>query len=285
MKRVGLVILNYNDSGRTIELLDKIAEYNVWCKIVVVDNKSTDNSVEILKKHTYDNVDVIESEKNGGYSYGNNYGAKYLIDHYNVDICIIANPDVQVTEEVIYKMVNGIENEGYSAVAPIMLDKDGNYTSRSYRHKGFYQDVWDYLIPIHFRKKNESFIMSADASEIVAVQMIPGSLFAISTEALKKINYLDEDVFLYCEERILAERLRCQNLQLGLLKNQSFVHLHVDSQDYVARIRQMERVNRARMYYYNKYQNIGMIKSILLKGTMTWHMFWYKRYIRKSGIR
>lgn len=287
MSRVGLVILNYNDSERTIELLDEIAEYDVWDKIVVVDNKSTDNSFEILKKCTYEKVDVIESRRNGGYSYGNNFGIKYLDAHYNIDICVIANPDIRVAEEVIHKMVRVIGDGGrYSATAPVMLDKNGKYTLNAYKRRGYYQDVWEYLVPMQYPKKQHGQFLSnrarTDFAEIVPVHMLPGSLFAIAIDALKKINYLDEGVFLYCEERILAERMHRYDLHLGLLINESYTHLHEETRDCISQIRQMERVNSARIYYYKKYRKTGLVKLAILKGTMAWHLFWYKKYIKKS---
>lgn len=49
------------------------------------------------------------SDKNGGYSYGNNYGAFYLIDKYMVDILVIANPDVEFTEAFLIRIVQDTE--------------------------------------------------------------------------------------------------------------------------------------------------------------------------------
>lgn len=48
--------------------------------ILVVDNFSTDNSVQLLSDIISEKVEVIVSNKNGGYGAGNNYGIKYLID-------------------------------------------------------------------------------------------------------------------------------------------------------------------------------------------------------------
>ncbi len=49
---VGLscVILNYNDAETTEKLVKQIVDYKVLHQIIVVDNASTDNSLERLKK-------------------------------------------------------------------------------------------------------------------------------------------------------------------------------------------------------------------------------------------
>ena len=69
---VGIVILNYTDSETTVKLLDMIKEYKILESIVVVDNNSTDNSYEVLKKFENNKIKVIKSKMNKGYGYGNN---------------------------------------------------------------------------------------------------------------------------------------------------------------------------------------------------------------------
>ena len=46
--RTGIIILNYNDSENTIQMLNQIKDYSCLSKIVVVDNCSTDDSLEKL---------------------------------------------------------------------------------------------------------------------------------------------------------------------------------------------------------------------------------------------
>ena len=74
-KKVAIIILNYNDSENTIRYVNEISNYDILNKIVIVDNHSNkENEYEKLLKLASDKVDVIRSDKNGGYSYGNNYG-------------------------------------------------------------------------------------------------------------------------------------------------------------------------------------------------------------------
>ena len=79
MSKTGIVILNYNDYETTINMLNSIKDYDSLDHIVVVDNKSTDNSYEVLKPYESKKIDVIQSKSNKGYSYGNNVGIKYLL--------------------------------------------------------------------------------------------------------------------------------------------------------------------------------------------------------------
>ena len=74
----GMVILNYNDYENTIKMILQVRDYKNINKIVVVDNHSTDSSVEKITPYLNKHVVLLEARKNGGYAFGNNLGLKYL---------------------------------------------------------------------------------------------------------------------------------------------------------------------------------------------------------------
>ena len=79
--KTGIVILNYNDSNTTAEIINRIKNYNVLDLIVVVDNKSTDDSYTLLKEYENEKIKVIQADSNNGYGAGNNIGARYLVEN------------------------------------------------------------------------------------------------------------------------------------------------------------------------------------------------------------
>ena len=95
----GIVIVNYNDYKTTKRLIDNIRDYKVFDKIVIVDNKSSDNSLKELKKLENKRIVVIDSGKNKGYSYALNVGCKYLIDKYKECKIIVSNSDIIIQSE------------------------------------------------------------------------------------------------------------------------------------------------------------------------------------------
>lgn len=91
---------------------------------MVVDNFSTDNSVQLLSDIISEKVEVIVSNKNGGYGAGNNYGIKYLIDKYNSDYILLSNPDVIVEDETINKLEEFLRNnQDYVKVTELVFHK------------------------------------------------------------------------------------------------------------------------------------------------------------------
>ena len=76
--KTAIVILNYNDYETTSCMLNQIKDYKSLDLIVIVDNKSKDNSYNKLKKYENNKVKIIQTKENKGYANGNNYGLKYL---------------------------------------------------------------------------------------------------------------------------------------------------------------------------------------------------------------
>ena len=113
------IVLNYNDAETTLKLVHKILKYKAFQYIVIVDNKSSDNSFMLLKEMESEHVKVIETDHNGGYGYGNNEGIKYA--HYVLDCkyALIANPDVEFEDETIVSLIQKMESEcNVAIVAP-----------------------------------------------------------------------------------------------------------------------------------------------------------------------
>lgn len=266
----GIVILNYNDAVSTATLVDSIIGYASIAHIAVVDNCSTDESWEILK-NKYDaqeKVSVISSGKNGGYSYGNNYGARYLIREYGVDIIFIANPDVLFDESLIEAITQEYEKkEGYAVLTGVMMRPDGSVDPAPYRQLFSYaHDLGDCFLTVRrlvYEKKRYEVDYSVPVMEVEVVQ---GSFFAITAEAFEKINGLDENIFLYYEELILAKKLKAAGYKTGLLTDKTYLHNHsVSIRRSMKNIKIWKAVLKSKYYYQKNYNNANELQMILLR--------------------
>ena len=79
---LGIVVLNYNDYKTTIKFLEMIKEYKGISKVVVVDNNSTDESGERLKRYIDNRVVLLEAKENRGYGAGNNIGKNKIYMYF-----------------------------------------------------------------------------------------------------------------------------------------------------------------------------------------------------------
>ncbi|MEK7616029.1 MAG: glycosyltransferase family 2 protein [Patescibacteria group bacterium] len=99
MAKLSIVVLQYNQSGRTLACLESLRPLNA--DVIVVDNGS---DVEHLKNVEYWletfkplNFKLLNSPKNLGYSGGNNIGIKYALEH-GAEKILILNNDVVLKE-------------------------------------------------------------------------------------------------------------------------------------------------------------------------------------------
>ena len=78
---VSIIILNYNGASLIEECLDSVTHLHYQpIEIIVVDNNSSDNSLDVLK--TYNIIKIIENKKNYGYAEGNNIGIRQCSGKY-----------------------------------------------------------------------------------------------------------------------------------------------------------------------------------------------------------
>lgn len=220
---IGCVVLNYNDAKTTAVFLKEIQFMNSIDKIVVVDNCSTDNSYVQLKEFENEKIHVVQSEKNGGYGYGNNIGIDYLKNL--VDYIIVANPDVVFEESVVLKMKDAFD-ENTAIVAPLTLKPD---KKRQLPEAWKVPTVKDYFL---FSSKilNKKYRPMWYAKEylqngIVNVDCVQGSFFMIRTDILPNKLY-DENIFLFFEESCIGKYFKDKGMTTKLLIDESYIHNH-----------------------------------------------------------
>lgn len=247
-----LIILNYNDGERTMDLVNKVRTYSVLDHIVIVDNASTDSSFELLKKLSDEKTVVIKREENGGYARGNNTGALYAMKHFDPDVIFIANPDVFFTEETAEKMAESLDrNPRYASVAPLV-----NQGYNVWNLPGFIGILESlFLIIFNIDKKMIKERLGRSSREIENAGVVEGSFFAVSAPKFKEVHGFDERTFLYAEEIIIARRFLAHGYRTGVLPGCRYDHLHSAS------IKKIYRSSKAAAFHnfkdsfrvYNKY--------------------------------
>lgn len=218
-----IIILNFNDGERTAALVKKIKSYVLFDHIIVVDNLSTDNSMDILLPLKDAVTDVISSGSNGGYARGNNFGILHALKNYGSDYIFVANPDVSFTEDTAMQMVKVLKDRPeYGIVAPNV--RQGYNAWELPGFAGIIQSLFLVAFTLHKKRVRENIILSPE--ELVQTGVVEGSFFAISSKAYKAARGFDERTFLYAEEIIMARRLLAAGYKEAVLRDCYYDHLH-----------------------------------------------------------
>lgn len=222
-KNVSCVILNYNDATTTVTLLEHIKNFSVFKNIVVVDNRSKDNSLEVLNPYKSEKIHVIQTEWNGGYGYGNNFGIRYSKDVLGAEHVLIANPDVIFEEDCILKLLESF-NDDFVAVTSA---KQSNSPDCAWKNCSIFQYVLATSLFFEVWLKIRNYPLQYFRSEkTVEVFAVPGSLLMVDAEKMLRYGMYDEDFFLYYEEPVLGQKFHDAGLKTVLRLDTSYIHNH-----------------------------------------------------------
>lgn len=259
MNKLTIIVLNYNDAKTTLNYIDDISSYSIFDHIIVVDNASTDDSFEQLSAaFNYENVDVIQTPRNGGYAYGNNFGIKYANDTYGEsEYIIISNPDVEVKEEVIGECLNFLDrNENTAIVAPRMKDINGNYHPLSGWRKrtirGDYKESNTCILAYRGFYRDESYMpYEYERTDALKVDCVAGSFFVARNSIFKEIGYFDEGTFLFFEEDIIGSKLKEAGYDNYILTKINFTHFEsVSVRKAFSSHKKDKLMLKSRIYYF-----------------------------------
>ena len=264
----GIVIVNYNDYKTTKRLIDNIRDYKVFDKIVIVDNKSSDNSLKELKKLENKRIVVIDSGENKGYSYALNVGCKYLIDKYKECKIIVSNSDIIIQSENDIKDLFELVKGKNVIVGPTIIE--GNNLNRGWILPKPMDDVAMNILGL-YKKYQKRHLMYQDSyynKDISKVGTVSGCFFAISSKHLEEMGYFDENVFLYYEENIMGVKTKDLGKNIIVANNIDVIHDHAVSIDKsLKRIKKYDILKNSQYYFEKTYNHASKGELFLLRLT------------------
>ena len=279
MSNFAIIVLNYNDHNNTIKFVKNIRDYNIVNKIIIVDNKSTiENEIKLLKEVESEKVDIISSDKNGGYAYGNNIGLEYLEKIGSYEYVAISNPDVYVDENTINACINYLASHNKTAiVAPRMNFVTGEARRSAWKKRKPIIDIANstrltelLMYPIF---KSGEYTKKDYMKDDLKVDCIAGSFFIAKYDSLKKVGFFDPHTFLFYEEDILSEKMKRAGLEIHLLNNYSFMHYESQTIGKAMNVfKKQDILFDSRIYFQRKYNKIGIITLVI---------FYILKYFRK----
>ncbi len=241
------------------------ANFKIIDKIIIVDNCSNDGSYKRLSQIENEKIEVIKSDKNGGFSYGNNIGARYLIEQCNPEYILFANPDTIFPEENIFFCMETLKNNrNLGLVSTRMVGPDGKEQTAFYSFPTYKSFINDYFIlgrKITFNARQKAMSYS---DKIQLVDIVRGSFQFFRASSLKDVGYFDENTFLYYEEAIISQRLRKKGYRVALLTDIQYIHDHIEEKTNDI-IQSTKRMYDSEIYYAKQYMEITGVKLIILK--------------------
>jgi len=199
--KLSVVIVNYNVCNYLTACIDSVAKglEGIEAEVFVVDNNSTDNSVEVVSRD-YPWVHLIYNIENLGFSKANNIAIRQSAGEY----VLLLNPDTVVEQDTLHHVITFMDEHPEAGAAGVkMHNADGSLAPESRRA------VPTPLVAarkmLGFTKRYYMSHLSWDVPG--QIQVVSGAFFMIRRKAFEQVGLLDEDFFMYGEDIDLSYRL------------------------------------------------------------------------------
>ncbi len=190
MTRVSVVIPNWNGEQDLPACLDSLLSQSLEAHIIVVDNGSTDGSLELLR-NKYPQIEVVILTKNRGFAGGVNAGIKRAIDNGFKYVALLNN-DAMADKNWLKNLVDFLDNTPKAGVAtPKILNSTGEYLDST----GDLYTIWGLPYPRGRREANTS--KYDHDTEVFGAS---GGASLYRTKVFAQIGLFDEDFFAYYED-------------------------------------------------------------------------------------
>lgn len=200
---LSIIIVNYNTRELTLQCISTVYESNIEnnLEVFVVDNNSSDNSVEAIRQQ-FPNVILIENKENVGFSKANNQAIKQATGAF----VLLLNSDTIVKENTLSIMLQYMkENEDVGAAGCEVLLPDGTLDKAC--HRGFPTPSASFYYMTGLAKKysnNPRFNLYhksyLNMDEIHEIDCLVGAFMIVRAETIKQVGMLDENFFMYGED-------------------------------------------------------------------------------------
>ena len=223
---VSIIIINYNTCDLTLQCLSSIYEKTegLSFEIIVVDNASSDESVNLIKEK-FPSTILIESNENLGFGRANNLGADYAKGKY----LFLLNSDTILLNNIVSYFFDFMEsNISVASCGANLLDANGKITIAHGRFPTLFQEFSDIGFKkyyYNYYKQKLSLGQTSEYGSLDNVDYISGADIFIRREIFESFNGFDKDYFMYFEETDLFYRMHKKGFKTCLLPQYSLIHL------------------------------------------------------------
>lgn len=199
--KLSIISVSYNSEEFIEKFVKSVLKFKPKSsELIILDNGSSDNTVDLLKKFG-GQIILIESSENLGFSKGNNRAAKEATGEY----LFFLNPDTEVSSNIFDELLDFYEESNDAGiVAPKLVMADGKTQSSVKK----VPTVWGAFEEFVLGVRNAYSQYTPKAEEAVEVDVVYGAAILISKEIFDSLGGFDEKYFLYYEDVDLCDRVR-----------------------------------------------------------------------------
>lgn len=201
--KIYCIIATYNAEKWIEKCLNSIVASTLSCHIVVIDNKSTDRTTELIKSD-FPLVKLIENEENVGFGKANNIGIKRAYNE-GADYFFLLNQDAWVEPDTIQKLMQKQQNHPeFGILSPLHF---------------FDYKTLDRKFKSYLKGKGNEIIQNlhSDVPEVIyPVKFVNAAIWMISRQCIDTVGLFAPIFEHYGEDMDYAHRCGFHRLKIGI---------------------------------------------------------------------
>lgn len=252
---LSIIILNYNTGNylsRCIQSIykSKLEKYKI--EIIIVDNMSKDNSIDLAKKLVpILNTKYLILNTNLGFAHGNNQGVKII--NPSSKYVLFLNPDTTVEKDTLYKMIDFFEKNSNVDAATCFITLALTGKMQPECHRGFPTPLnafWHFFgfgIPKLFPKSkffNGYFASYMDMSKTHQIDACVGAFLMVKKTAGDSIGWWNEKYFFYGEDLDFCYKLKQKGYKLFFYPDCKITHYQGISSGLISKSKHLSKASR-----------------------------------------
>ena len=270
------IVVTYNGAKWVEKCFDSLINSIYKTKILAIDNYSTDNTLDLIRK-LFPQVDVIETGNNLGFGKANNIGLKIALE-LGADYVFLLNQDAWIEPNTIKNLIDFQNaNNQFGIVSPIQLNGNG--------------DKLDNNFAKYISLKNISEINQSIEQKILfeEANFANAAAWLISLNCLNKVGGFDPLFLHYGEDRDYCNRALYLGFKIGILYNVNIFHDRMFQKNnlyrnernllYTSELAHIKNINNKLVYNY-----FTLIISRIQKIFKYIILFKFKKIIMEIGI-
>jgi hypothetical protein len=261
---VSIIIVNWNAKDLLKNCLKSIYANHPKSEfeIIVVDNNSSDGTVEMILKE-FPKVHLIQNKKNFGFAKANNIGIRNSKGKY----LALVNSDVEVESGCFDNLVNFMkQNKNIGVVGPLILNPDRSIQATC----RYFPSLWRSICEAFWLNKlfRSSFLSAErmlyfNGKTTLRTDVLSGCFWLINEEYLDKVGLLDERFFIYAEDIDWCKRFWEAGYEVVFYPEANAIH-HSGGSSTIEPLRFSREQIKARFLYWQKHFSKNLAMSFLI---------------------
>lgn len=264
---ISLAIVNYNSYKMLFECIHSIYRFADKCtfEIIIVDNASSDNSVELLEQQ-FPQAQLIVNKDNLGFAKAVNQAFKVSSGEY----FFLLNPDTRLISNIFPGMIEFFHRHPKTGIlAPRIIFPDGSLHASTRRFITFLGAIMD-VFQIHFYFPNNIIANKFNYNhwkhdKTRVVEWVTGAALMTKSEIFETCGMLDERFFMYFEDMDYCESIKKNGLKTYFCPDFALIHHHAKGGSDRLPVRSVDYY--ISLYHY-LFKHFGSLKSGLFRIAM-----------------